>query len=73
MATKRAKTSTSRTPKASRTSAKSEKAAFLKSLMAHGQAAPLRKDGSLPKGATHALVTDASGHVMAVRKRFSAI
>lgn len=77
MSTKRAKKSVSRKrrvgKKASRRSARDERAAFVKSLLAHGQAAPLGADGKLPTGATHELTVDASGKLTIVRKRFSAI
>jgi hypothetical protein len=47
--------------------------AFTRSLIAHGQAAKARPDGSLPPGATHELVEDEHGKLRAVRRRFSAI
>jgi len=77
MTTKRAKKLIGRKrslrKKPSRSSARDEKKAFIKSLLAHGQAAPLGPDGKLPKGATHELSTDSNGDVTVVRKRFSAI
>ena len=77
MTTKRAKKPAARKrsaqKKASRTSTRDETKAFIKSLRAHGQAAPLGPDGKLPKGATHELTTDSRGNVKVVRKRFSAI
>lgn len=77
MSSKRAKKPVSRKrrvgQKASRRSARDEKTAFVKSLLAHGQAAPLGVDGKLPAGATHELTVDASGNLTIVRKRFSAI
>ena len=77
MSTKRAKKSIgvkrSVRKKASSGSPRDDKKAFIKSLLAHRQAAPLGPDGKLPKGATHELTTDSNGEVTVVRKRFSAI
>jgi hypothetical protein len=47
--------------------------AFTRSLIAHGQAARARPDGTLPPGATHELVEDDHGRLRAVRRRFSVI
>ena len=55
-------------------SAKSrDEAAFVESLMANGQAAKRRPDGSLPPGATHELIEDENGDKRVVRRRFSAL
>ena len=65
-----------RTPPKPREPAQSKKQAaedaFAKSLIAHGQAVRLPKDGELPCGATHELVEDHRGEVKVVRRRFSA-
>jgi len=50
-----------------------EEEAFTRSLIAHGQAARARPDGTLPPGATHELVEDEHGRLRAVRRGFSAI
>ena len=65
------------TPAASATSTTAEppacddRAAFVESLVATGQAARLDKDGKLPAGATHKIVEDEAGNVSVVRRRFS--
>ena len=46
-------------------------AAYIETLIATGEAAPLTKGGKLPAGATHVIVEDEQGHVKAVRRRFS--
>jgi len=46
--------------------------AFIKSLIAHGQAAKALPDGSLPPGATHELVEDEHGQLRVIRRRYSA-
>jgi hypothetical protein len=76
MAKKRSKRPSPRkTPRKPREPARSKKraaeAAFAKSLVAHGQAVKLPKDGKLPSGATHELVEDDRGEVKVVRRRFS--
>ena len=45
--------------------------AFIDSLIANGQAARARADGTLPPGATHELIDDENGVLRAVRRRFS--
>lgn len=47
--------------------------AYVESLIANGQAARRRADGTLPPGATHELVEDEYGVVRAVRRRFSTL
>ena len=47
--------------------------AYVDSLIAHGQAAKRRADGTLPPGATHELIEDENGVVRAVRRRFSTL
>lgn len=51
---------------------KAAEAAFVKSLVASGQAARPDPDGKLPDRATHELVETEKGEVKAVRRRFSA-
>jgi hypothetical protein len=48
-----------------------EREAFVDSLIAHGQAAKPRADGTLPPGATHEIVEGKDGEVKVVRRRFS--
>jgi len=48
-----------------------DKAAYLESVIATGEAAPLDKHGKLPAGATHKIVQDEAGNVTVVRRRFS--
>lgn len=48
-----------------------EEAAFTEALIASGQAAPLDKNGKLPRGATHKIVEDQEGNITVVRRRFS--
>ena len=50
-----------------------EEDAFVRSLIAHGQAAKRGPDGSLPPGATHELIEDEHGRLRAVRRKFSAL
>ena len=50
-----------------------DEAAFVESLIANGQAAKRRPDGSLPPGATHELIEDETGEKRVVRRRFSAL
>ncbi|HZJ64579.1 MAG TPA: hypothetical protein VFD36_13770 [Kofleriaceae bacterium] len=50
-----------------------DEAAFVESLIANGQAAKRRPDGSLPPGATHELIEDENGEKRVVRRRFSAL
>jgi hypothetical protein len=50
---------------------KQEEAAFVESLVAHGQAAKPRADGTLPPGATHEISEGKDGEVKVVRRRFS--
>ena len=47
--------------------------AYVASLIANGQAAKRRADGTLPPGATHELIEDEHGVVRAVRRRFSSL
>ena len=50
-----------------------EKIAFIKNLVANGQAAKAKPDGSLPPGVTHEIVGEApSGLPIVKRRRFSA-
>ena len=77
MPRKRAKKAAPRKP---RTTAKpsggtkrAEEQAFVKSLVAHGQAVAVPPGGKLPPGATHELVECDGGELKVVRKRFSAI
>ena len=50
-----------------------ENIAFIKGLVANGQAAKARPDGSMPPGATHEIVGEApSGLPVVKRRRFSA-
>jgi len=49
-----------------------DEAAFIESLLEHGQAAKRRPDGTLPPGATHELIEDEHGVRRVVRRRFSA-
>jgi hypothetical protein len=51
----------------------SDEAAFVESLIANGQAAKRRPDGTLPPGATHELIEDENGERRVVRRRFSAL
>jgi hypothetical protein len=46
-----------------------EKIAFVRGLMARGEAAKLDPDGSLPKGATHEIVGEAQNGLPIVRRR----
>ena len=48
-----------------------EEDAYIRSLIAHGQAARPLPDGSLPPGATHELVEDEEGQLRVIRRRFS--
>lgn len=48
-----------------------ERDAFVESLIAHGQAAKPRADGTLPPGATHEITEGKDGEVKVVRRRFS--
>lgn len=77
MPKKRAKKTSPRKPRraaAKRSGAtKREQKAFIKSLIAHGQAVAVRPGQKLPPGATHKLIKDDAGEVTVVRKRFSAI
>jgi hypothetical protein len=59
------------TPK--RGAAAADEKAFIDSLIAHGQAAKRRPDGTLPTGATHELIEDENGERRVVRRRFSAL
>ena len=61
-----------RTPKKRSASKRAEEAAFVASLVAHGQAVRVPPGGKLPPGATHELVKDDKGEPKVVRKRFSA-
>ena len=59
-------------PKARRApAATKEKDAFEDSLLAHGQAARRRADGTLPPGATHEITVGENGETKIVRRRFS--
>jgi hypothetical protein len=60
----------SRKAKAARKSTK-DRDAFVASLIAHGQAAKPRADGTLPPGATHEITEGKDGEVKVVRRRFS--
>lgn len=79
MTKKRAKRASTRKPRRpatrrpARKTRRAEEAAFVKSLVSHGQAVALPPGGTLPPGATHELVTDERGGMKVVRKRFSAI
>jgi len=53
--------------------ASADEKAFIDSLIANGQAAKRRPDGSLPPGATHELIEDEHGKKRVVRRRFSAL
>jgi hypothetical protein len=55
-----------------RTSTRAEEAAYIASLVAHGQAAPAGPDGKLPPGATHELSIGPDRKLKVTRKRFSA-
>ena len=57
--------------KSSDRAARAEKEAYVRSLIAHGQAAKAGPDGKLPPGAKHELVEDDKGEVTVVRRRFS--
>jgi hypothetical protein len=46
-------------------------AAFLETVIASGEAAPLDEHGKLPAGATLEIVSDEAGNVKAVRRRYS--
>jgi len=48
-----------------------EKAAYLETVIASGEAARLDEQGRLPAGATHKIVEDEAGNVRVVRRRFS--
>lgn len=61
-----------RSPSPRGTQSPDEKA-YVDSLIAHGQAAKRRADGTLPPGATHELIEDENGVVRAVRRRFSTL
>jgi hypothetical protein len=65
--------SSSRTRPAPRAAKSRDEAAFVESLIANGQAAKRRPDGSLPPGATHELIEDENGERRVVRRRFSAL
>jgi hypothetical protein len=65
------------TPKAKTANAKpvgktAAEDAFVKSLVANGEAACVGPDGKLPAGATHELIQTEDGEVKAIRRRFSA-
>jgi len=67
------KTARKKSPRATTRSAPSaDEKVLTDSLLAHGQAAKLGRDGKLPPGATHELIEDENGKVRAVRRRFSA-
>ena len=77
MSKKRSKAKPARAPRraaAKRSSAtdRKEEKAFIKSLVTHRQAVKLAPGEKLPPGATHELVSDKSGEVKVVRKRFTA-
>ena len=57
-------------PKA-RPAGKKEEDAFAESLLAHGQAAKRKADGTLPRGATHEITVTKNGEKKIVRRRFS--
>jgi hypothetical protein len=46
-----------------------EKEAFVRGLIARGQAAKANPDGSLPKGVTHEIIGDAQSGLPSVRRR----
>jgi hypothetical protein len=46
-----------------------EKMAFVRGLMARGEAARPNPDGSLPKGATHEIIGDTPSGLPSVRRR----
>jgi hypothetical protein len=72
--TKRSKKSTAHARRRSTSVEKpspTHEAAYIETLIATGEAAPLTKDGKLPAGATHVIIEDEQGHVKAVRRRFS--
>ena len=80
MAKKAAKRRAARKPAAARPKAKTAPAAkatqkdedaFADSLLAHGQAAKRRPDGTLPPGATHEITVGENGEKKIVRRRFS--
>ena len=80
MAKKAAKRRAARKPAAARPKAKTAPAAkatqkdedaFADSLLAHGQAAKRRPDGTLPPGATHEITVAENGEKKIVRRRFS--
>ena len=50
---------------------KKDEDAFADSLLAHGQAAKRRPDGTLPPGATHEVTVAENGEKKIVRRRFS--
>ncbi len=47
--------------------------AFVAGLIARGEAAPPDEQGNLPAGATHELVEDGQGRLIARRRRFSGL
>jgi hypothetical protein len=51
--------------------ARDDKAAYLETVIATGEAARLDRDGKLPAGATHKIAEDDAGNVKVVRRRFS--
>ena len=80
MAKKAAKRRAARKPAAARPKAKkapvahtkkTDEDAFADSLLAHGQAAKRRPDGTLPPGATHEVTVAENGEKKIVRRRFS--
>lgn len=75
MAKRRKPASRPRTRKPSAKTAKrnADEAAFIESLIANGQAAKRRPDGTLPPGATHELIEEENGAKRVVRRRFSAL
>ena len=48
-----------------------EEAAYTDALIESGEAARLDEHGKLPRGVTHKIVEDETGHVTVVRRRFS--
>ena len=48
-----------------------DEAAFVETVIATGEAAPLDEQGRLPAGATHKIVEDEAGNTKVVRRRFS--
>jgi hypothetical protein len=70
---KPASRSTSSKPGSKPATADADEQAFIDSLIAQGQAAKRRPDGSLPPGATHELIEEETGERRVVRRRFSAL